>query len=153
MSVIGDTLQILESSLAAGFGSTGIGVACVSDLTTEHDRLFPGAWYYQLSAAYTGVDRALDANTTLHGYEITIWIRHRLADATLEDNWTRSQAFEDLVRWIGNPSSYRAGTYGVGTNPDFYDFQRGNDALVLTAQEREGNVISVSARAKILLKR
>jgi hypothetical protein len=125
----------------------------VSDLTTEHDRLLPGAWYYQLSAAYTGVDRAIDANTTLHGYEITVWIRHRLATATDEDAWTRSQAFEDLVRWIGNPSNYRAGTYGAGLNPDFYDFQRGNDALVLTAQEREGNVVSFSARAKILLKR
>ena len=147
MSVIGDTITILGAKLGVGIGGSGQGIELGNDLTTDRQRLIPGPWYYRISWAYTGVDRSIDANQRLHGYEITIWVHHRLSDASSERSWTRATGFEDLVRALGDPTWYRTG------NADFYDFQRGADALVLTEPEREGNVVSFSARAKILLNR
>jgi hypothetical protein len=59
---------------------------------------------------------------------------------------------ELLLRALGDRGFYLLGNYLAGVNPDIYALEGGDSAIVLTAPEREGNIISFSARVKLLLK-
>lgn len=141
MSAIGTAVAALDAALV----TAGCDVRLTSDLLTDQDRIAAGAPMFSIAWAYTGVDRTVSSNERLYGYQLTIWIRKRLDVSSDEQEWTSDNLCESLIRAIGNPTWYSA----IGAT--FYGFQTGDDALVLTAPEREGNVVSYSARAKILL--
>ena len=143
MSVIAAAVGDLSDALL----TLGAGVRLTSDLDNDRDAITVGEVRHQISWSYNGVERSIDSNTRLYGYEVTIWIKHRLASAINELAWTGSDLCELLARTIGDPSWYGTAITG-GT---FFAMQAGSDAIVMTTMEREGNIIWFSARAKIIL--
>lgn len=136
--MISTTTASVASALAAiGFSR------CASDLDGHNREAFDGMTFgrSRITFAMLGDERALDANTTLRQYEITVWLHARIDGGAAERDYTEG-SMDTAMRLLASPAWWRGRT-GV------FDVVGDQQGITIIEAEREGWVVTFGARVRI----